>query len=399
MPLMPIWADPNHWVGSARLLLQGHGLRALAVVENGVFQGIVREHVLAKAGERELVGDFIEPLPFSVHPRQSPRQVAQEFVDRDLDVAPVIRDGKFLGLLTSNMLLRELGRSYDPHTGLSWSDYLRQWGTEQLRLGNELTILFIDLDDFKQYNTRYGHIVGDKVLRSVATFLGSMIDPENDVLVRYGGDEFAIGTIRTREIADELAEDLVAGASSVRINESVDPIQFTVGVFGGKRRGERDNVHFAATLDNLINLASRDALDRKARKKRAQAGSEEAAATPRTVKQPSAFSILSAEIEDLRDGSRATVSISFGDKVISGSKSIGDERPILAVAEAAQRALALSFNHPIVINDVMLFESNEGRQVRVIGSSLGRPCEALVRVQGDPYFAVAEATLQLHLSQ
>ena len=54
-----------------------------------------------------------------------------------------------------------------------------------------LGIILLDIDHFKSINDQYGHTVGDQVLRSVAACLQSGIRDE-DVLGRYGGEEFAI---------------------------------------------------------------------------------------------------------------------------------------------------------------------------------------------------------------
>jgi diguanylate cyclase len=52
-------------------------------------------------------------------------------------------------------------------------------------------VVFVDLDEFKQVNDRYGHAVGDAVLRRLAAVL-RLCCREQDVLIRYGGDEFVI---------------------------------------------------------------------------------------------------------------------------------------------------------------------------------------------------------------
>lgn len=54
-----------------------------------------------------------------------------------------------------------------------------------------LTILFFDIDDFKQYNDRHGHGAGDEILREVVRLLTSVIRP-TDRVCRIGGDEFAV---------------------------------------------------------------------------------------------------------------------------------------------------------------------------------------------------------------
>ncbi|WP_391120137.1 diguanylate cyclase domain-containing protein [Psychrobacillus sp. L3] len=54
-----------------------------------------------------------------------------------------------------------------------------------------LSILFIDLDSFKEINDTFGHNVGDLLLQQVASILTSCV-PENDSVVRLAGDEFII---------------------------------------------------------------------------------------------------------------------------------------------------------------------------------------------------------------
>lgn len=60
-----------------------------------------------------------------------------------------------------------------------------------LRTGTPFTLLLLDLDHFKRINDRFGHVTGDAVLRSVATFLKSRVR-KTDILARLGGEEFAV---------------------------------------------------------------------------------------------------------------------------------------------------------------------------------------------------------------
>jgi diguanylate cyclase (GGDEF)-like protein len=59
------------------------------------------------------------------------------------------------------------------------------------RYGNELSILFIDLDRFKLVNDNYGHLVGTNVLRQLSRLLTQCVR-QMDTVARYGGDEFTI---------------------------------------------------------------------------------------------------------------------------------------------------------------------------------------------------------------
>ncbi len=68
---------------------------------------------------------------------------------------------------------------------------------------NQLVLLLIDLDGFKQINDRYGHEAGDKVLVEVANRMQATMRKE-DVLIRFGGDEFIIAFIPKIENTDEV---------------------------------------------------------------------------------------------------------------------------------------------------------------------------------------------------
>jgi diguanylate cyclase (GGDEF)-like protein len=59
------------------------------------------------------------------------------------------------------------------------------------RSGATLTLILIDIDNFKQLNDRYGHAAGDQVLCEVARIMSGIVR-ESDVLARYGGEEFAL---------------------------------------------------------------------------------------------------------------------------------------------------------------------------------------------------------------
>jgi two-component system cell cycle response regulator len=106
------------------------------------------------------------------------------------------------------------------------------------RSKGEVAILMADLDRFKQVNDRFGHLAGDRALCLVATRLVGVIRVE-DVLARYGGDEFVILARETnRAEATLLAE---------RIRHAIEALP--MGAAGGQRVGMTVSVGVASLLE------------------------------------------------------------------------------------------------------------------------------------------------------
>lgn len=107
--------------------------------------------------------------------------------------------GDYVAIAVDNVrnLQRLQARTFiDEVTGFYNTRYLAckldKYIAEAREDGNrQLSVVFLDLDDFKKVVDRHGHLLGTKVLAQVARVLHSVLGPE-DALVRYGGDEFIV---------------------------------------------------------------------------------------------------------------------------------------------------------------------------------------------------------------
>lgn len=93
-------------------------------------------------------------------------------------------------------------------------------------------VMYLDLDDFKPVNDRHGHLVGDRVLATIAGRLRAAVRP-GDTVARLGGDEFGILVERLSSPADAevLAERLVATVSEpLRVGDVEVAVSPSVGI-------------------------------------------------------------------------------------------------------------------------------------------------------------------------
>ena len=86
--------------------------------------------------------------------------------------------------------------------------------------------IMIDIDYFKQYNDKYGHIAGDKYLQSVANDLKNILHGQGHV-IRYGGDEFCILLInftdlQIKEICEQISSVISASIGAVNAIPNLD---------------------------------------------------------------------------------------------------------------------------------------------------------------------------------
>lgn len=130
-----------------------------------------------------------------------------------------------------------LGSLRDPLTGVAnhghFQELLYREIARHARHGERLVLLLVDLDDFKKVNDRFGHPVGDAVLKGVVARLLSSVR-EMDTVARYGGEEFALVLPRTdapdgQRVADRLREAVASSPLGGGLPEPL-PVSVSVGL-------------------------------------------------------------------------------------------------------------------------------------------------------------------------
>ena len=133
------------------------------------------------------------------------------------------------------------------------------------RPGGALALLLLDVDHFKQINDRWGHLVGDAVLRHVADVLGACVTDREHLLGRYGGEEFVLllpgaDQVQARQCADRLRQAL--RESPARIEGISVRVTASIGLAIDQEKG--DMARLLGEADAALYRAKAEGRDRTA---------------------------------------------------------------------------------------------------------------------------------------
>lgn len=185
---------------------------------------------------------------------------------------PVLENGALKAVLS----IREFNLAYqrlqaqvrtDYMTGLSnrrhFMDLLKQEINRRSRFGAPLSVIMIDIDEFKKINDTYGHDVGDQVICALADLLKSECRVY-DLLSRLGGEEYAVLCPNTNLAgATVVCRRLLDGVRRQRVSTSAGEIRFTAsfGLYETTEQGE-DTKTIMKKVDGLLYRAKREGRNR-----------------------------------------------------------------------------------------------------------------------------------------
>ena len=140
----------------------------------------------------------------------------------------------------------------DPLTGVYNRRHFEQMLSLEIdnvtRYGHPLSLLMVDIDDFKQINDRFGHMAGDKVLKRAAQILTENVR-KVDTVARFGGDEFIVLLPHADVVAAQaVRERIMTSLKEVNDQQQLIPFGLSVGLHSAKD-GSTDEILAEVDMD------------------------------------------------------------------------------------------------------------------------------------------------------
>jgi len=136
-----------------------------------------------------------------------------------------------------------------------------------MRTGEPLSVLFMDIDKFKLLNDTYGHSSGDDCLRAVGRVLGDTVRRPNDMVARFGGEEFVVLLPATESVdALQIANAINKAVRALEIpnqGSEVGPyVTASLGAYTRQPDGYRTTAQILEAVDTALYRAKKEGRNR-----------------------------------------------------------------------------------------------------------------------------------------
>jgi diguanylate cyclase (GGDEF)-like protein len=184
------------------------------------------------AGLEAGANDYVKK-PYDIDELDARMQAAQRIVTLQDDLRSKANDDELTGVSSRGAIIEVLRR------GLAHA----------LRDGKPLSVIFVDLDNFKRVNDTHGHPVGDAVLREVSRLLGAQLRAY-DAVGRYGGEEFLIvlpgcASANALEVAERVRRAVAEKPVNTTAGQVAMTISLGVATTGGQSVGPDELIQAA----------------------------------------------------------------------------------------------------------------------------------------------------------
>jgi len=220
------------WLFAARVL---RPLRDLSLATQRLAEGVVDVEI-RESNARDEIGMLTQSFNAMLRTQRAQREEIEtantNLVEQN---ASLERANEVLGQLSITDGLTKL------HNHRFFQDHLSHEIHRVERNPQSLSMLLLDLDNFKRLNDRHGHAAGDEILARIARILNDRVRA-TDLCARYGGEEFVILTPATNtDGAYRLAEEIrtVIAESSFILEDSTRPLRATISIGVATYDGDR----------------------------------------------------------------------------------------------------------------------------------------------------------------
>lgn len=200
----------------------------------------------------------------------------ETFTEDELRMAQTLADHAAIAVENASLYRRAyLASMTDDLTGLWNTRHFNQALNDLISRGGQVSLMVLDLDNFKQVVDTYGHLVGSKTIGQIGRLIGHLVRP-GDIAARFGGDEFVIIFPRTDgdtayEIAETICEAVEATGSLEGNGVDISTVTASVGVATYPNDAESADTLFRAA-DAAMYVAKRQGKNRVTRSSRRPRG-------------------------------------------------------------------------------------------------------------------------------